>query len=91
MVRSNRTGFWMFLVGAVVMATAVVLDQDFATSLSLSCVAWIGVDGVYRLRNGLNGRNKWLGARGGGVIGFAPVWILGLLMLLLLQTGFLPV
>lgn len=89
MVRFNMTGLYMFLAGAAVMATAVAFGLDFTAAGTVMCIAWIVGDGIYRLRQDATGREKWLVGQSGGLVAFMPVWLLGLLMMLLLQSGYL--
>ena len=87
MIRSNKKGLIMVLIGVAVMVALAVFSFTFRAALSYGCGVMIVLDGVLRLRHSAVGKDKWLTAAAGGFFGRMPVWVLGLILLILLQTG----
>lgn len=87
MKRANGTGVILVLVCLGVMLGLAALDWSFTWALSAGCVAMSLGDGLLRLRGEITGKERWLAGSQGGIFGRLPVWILGMLLLLVTQIG----
>jgi hypothetical protein len=87
MKRVNGTGVVLVLICVGVMAGLAVADLSFTWALSAGCVVMSLADGALRLRSEATGKEKWLTGGEGGIFGRMPVWILGIVLLIVTQTG----
>ena len=87
MKRANGTGVILVLVCLGVMIGLAAFGWSFTWALSGGCVVISLVDAGLRLRSGAAGKEKWLTGSQGGVFGRLPIWILGLVLLIVVQPG----
>ena len=88
----NIPGIIMLLAGALLSNILITISLPPQASLSIGLLAMITVDLFYRWHtNKLHWRewSTWLSPRKGGFVAIAPNWLLGGLMLFLVQLGLL--
>lgn len=87
MVRFNFHGLVMLLVaGCAGLASSWLVVENW---LLVTAVLLVVLDVIYRSRTIHQGWDKWLAGYTGGFLGISPVWITGLLLLVLHFTGWL--
>jgi len=86
----NKLGLIMGLIGCSAALFLWAIGVSYRATAYGAFFVLFMMDGAYRLRNkdGVAGKDRWLGSRAGGVLARYPVWLMGVVFIALIVGGF---
>ena len=86
----NKIGLIMGLISGLAALFLWAIGVSYRATAYGAFFVLFMMDGAYRFRNGggIEGKDKWLSSRAGGVLAKSPVWLMGVVFIALIAGGF---